>query len=103
MEGQTLIAGVAYTNRRDHEIHGHIFADPGSLTRGFIRAMFHYPFYQLGVRRITACARVSNHQSRKFLHRVGFALEGMQRSGYQDGEDKMLFGMLREECRWLTS
>jgi len=97
-----LVAGVAFHDRQYHNVHASIVALPGSLTKQFMKAIFHYPFNQLKVNRITVCVRRSNEASSKLAQRMGFSLEGIQRKGYPDGEDKFIFGMLKEECKWIS-
>jgi hypothetical protein len=97
-----FVAAVAYHDRQIHNTHASIAALPGSMTRRFLYAIFDYPFNYLKVHRITACVRSSNVRSIDFVQRIGFKYEGCQRRGYPDGEDKLLFGILREECKWIS-
>lgn len=73
---------------------------PGRISRGLLRIAAQYAFEQNGCRRITARTRASNLRVRRFIERVGFRQEGVLRSYYSDGDDAILFGMLRTECRW---
>lgn len=99
---QTLIAGCVFDNWRGHDVVGHIAADR-PLSREFIAEIHAFPFYGLGVDRITACTKHGNLPSQDFLKRLGFQLEGVIRRGYPDGEDKLVFGQLREDAqKWLT-
>lgn len=101
-EGDRLTAGVIYHNHMGHDIGASIGVAPGStLSRRFVFSMFHVPFYMLGANRITARIRESNTRSAQLVYRLGFRLEGTVRQGYKDGEDMLLFGMLKQECRWL--
>lgn len=97
-----FVAAVAYHGRRFHDVHASIVAMPGSMTKGFMKAIFHYPFNQLGVTRITVCVRQSNKPSIKLAKRMGFSVEGIKRKGYQDGENMVELGLLKEECKWLN-
>lgn len=99
-----LVAGVVFDQRLHHDVHAHIAADHGALTsRRYLYAIHHYPFFMLGVRRISVCVRAGNHASAKLATDLGFALEGVKRAGYADGEDMLQLGMLKEDCRWLHS
>lgn len=96
-----FVAGAAYHGRQYHNVNASIVALPGSLTRPFIRAIHDYPFNALEVKRISVCVRLRNQASAKLAERLGFKYEGCQRAGYPDGEDKLMFGMLRKECKWI--
>jgi RimJ/RimL family protein N-acetyltransferase len=71
------------------------------LTREFILKVFAYPFIQLGYPRLNAFVSVDNHASRDFCSGFGFSVEGHLREAGAHGEDLIIFGMLRRECRWL--
>lgn len=71
------------------------------MTRESLRILFAYPFIELGCRRITALASKKNKRSRKIIQKVGFTQEGVLRSGEPDGCNRIVYGMLREECRWI--
>jgi len=62
-----------------------------------------YPFIQCGHRRMSALVSVRNFDSLVFVRRFGFEKEGCMREAGLDGEDVILFGMLRSECGWLSS
>lgn len=103
MRGDQWVAGVAYRDRQYHNVNVSLVAMPGSLTRPFLRAIHDYPFNYLGVNRVTAHVRRSNSDSISIIERVGFRYEGCQRMGYPDGEDKLMYGILREEYKWPAS
>jgi RimJ/RimL family protein N-acetyltransferase len=35
--------------------------------------------------------------------RQGFTQEGVLREAFEDGEDAILYGMLKSECKWIRS
>ena len=70
-------------------------------SRGFLRAIFGYPFLQLGCRRISGYVAVSNQASLDFALRLGAQIEGRMREALETGEDVWVLGMLRNECRWV--
>lgn len=97
------VAGVIYY---DHDPGVNIciaiaVEDKAWATRGIIRGLFHYPFEQLKVRRMTAMVGKKNTPSRKLVQKFGFTEEGNIRCGFDGYEHLMLYGMLREECFWL--
>ena len=98
-----IIAGVVYNLYNGPSICMHVASEPGSrwLTRDFLFRVFAYPFIQLGCNRVTGLVRVDNIEARRFDEHLGFKQEGVIRRGASDGTDMILYGMLREECRWL--
>ena len=76
-EGEILAVPI-YHNFRHHDIEvTSVTATPRWATQGNIRVAFHYPFVQLGVKRMTAITTKSNKRCRKFLEGLGFCLEGV--------------------------
>jgi RimJ/RimL family protein N-acetyltransferase len=65
------------------------------------RIAFRYPFIRLARRRITAETAASNIPMLRIQRRLGFVQEGVKRGAAMDGGDAIIFGMLRDECRWL--
>lgn len=104
-EDGELIAGVAYNMYTGAAICMNVAAVPGKrwTKKEFMYAFFAYPFIQLGCRRVTGLVRASNTVSRKFDEHVGFVQEGVIREAFADGEDAILYGMLKHECKWIRS
>jgi RimJ/RimL family protein N-acetyltransferase len=98
-----LVAGAVYHVYRGHSINMHLAAVPGRrwLTRDALWKAFAYPFIQLGCVRITAFIRADNFDSQRFAEHAGFRKEGLMRKACADGTDMIVYGMLREECRWI--
>ncbi len=98
-----LVAGLIYNSEEASNICIHIGAEEGSrwLTPQFLFAAFDYPFNQLGKRRITALLREGNTKAINFVENVGFNLEGHLAHYYSDGTARIIYGMLREKCRFL--
>lgn len=103
-ENGSILAGIVYENYRGHDIHIHIAAVPGSqwLNREFLTEGFRYPFLYLGVDRITGLVPASNKDAQRFDEHLGFKLEGRIRKGLPDGDDLLVYGMLKSECRFLV-
>ena len=85
----------------------HIAAEHGLLPLGrdypyILRWVFDYPFNQCGLRRVSSLVTASNKVSYALTSKRGGQLEGIMRGAGENGEDMYLFGMLREECRWLS-
>jgi RimJ/RimL family protein N-acetyltransferase len=104
-EDGELIAGVAYNMYTGAAICMNVAATPGKrwTSKEFMYAFFAYPFIQLECRRVTGLVRESNSVSRKFDEHVGFTQEGVLREAFEDGENAILYGMLKSECKWIRS
>lgn len=95
-----FIGGVVYVSFRRTDIETHWAGECGWLTRGNLRSLFRYPFNQLGVRRVTGIIHRKNRTARTIAEKVGFKLEGVCRHAFENG-DAMIYGIIKEECRWL--
>jgi hypothetical protein len=73
--------------------------DPRFMSRRLLRTLFTALFSQAV--RVTAMVRPDNHRSIEGIKRLGFRYEGFCRLGIEGKWDAMVFGMLRNECRWL--
>lgn len=98
-----LIAGVLYEGFSGPNLWMHVAAEPGSnwLTRGFLRAVFTYPFVQLGCRRVSGAVDASNTAARRFDEHLGFREEARLRGAAADGGDVILYVMWKEDCRYV--
>jgi RimJ/RimL family protein N-acetyltransferase len=102
-ENGELIVGVVYNMYTGPSISMHVAAVEGKrwLTRDSLYRFFAYPFIQLGCNRVTGLVREDNLQAQKFDEHLGFVREGLIRGACEDGQNMILYGMLRKECRWL--
>jgi len=104
-ENGRLIAGVVYTNHtgEDGNVMMHVASDGSRrwMTPAYLAACFRYPFLQLKCRRITGLVRVDNKLAQRFDEHLGFKREGLMRQGCTDGTDMIVYGMLKDECRFL--
>jgi hypothetical protein len=99
-----LIAGIVWHSydARAKNIEGAIASSsPYWASRRVLRFAFEIPFKALGCRRVTARCNASNTKSRRLLERLGFQLEGLLRQAAHDGGDVLIYGLLKEECRFL--
>lgn len=98
-----LIAGVVFNLYTGPSICMHVASEPGRrwMTRDFLFRCFAYPFLQLQCNRITGLVRMDNLDAQRFDEHLGFKKEGILRKAASDGTDFILYGMLKEECRWL--
>lgn len=70
-------------------------------SREFAIACMAYPFLQCGFNHITCIVSALNERSLRYTRKFGWVQEGILREAGPEGEDMILFGMLRRECRWL--
>lgn len=97
-----LIAGVVYNWYTGPSICMHVAGEGRQwLNRDFLFRVFAYPFLQLECNRVTGLVRTDNLDAQRFDEHIGFVREGVIRRGATDGTDFILYGMLKEECRWL--
>lgn len=94
-----LVAGVVFSDYQPQ--YGNIqvsFASDRAdwLTPGLVRAIMHYPFYQLGCNRITTLTPKRNRRARQFLSKFGFRHEGTIRKGF-GADDCIVSGLMRSE------
>jgi RimJ/RimL family protein N-acetyltransferase len=92
---------VAYQYYNGHDMHILAAGHGVWLNRNTIKVFFRYPFIQMGCRRVTVLCRDSNEKARNFVQRLGFVEEGTLRQYFEDGADCIVYGLLKEECRYL--
>lgn len=97
-----LMAGVIYNCYEGANVNMHVGAIDGAkwLTQEFLFAAFDYPFNQLKKRRVTAFMNENNDKAIGFVENLGFTYEGRMRNYFRIN-DAVIYGMLREECRFL--
>jgi RimJ/RimL family protein N-acetyltransferase len=99
-----LIAGVLYDRYTGPNVYAHIAAVPGSrwMNRTFLHAIFHYPFIQMGVRRVTGEVEATNERALRLDAHFGFKREAVLKDAMPTG-DLILLVLWKEDCRWLCS
>jgi RimJ/RimL family protein N-acetyltransferase len=70
-------------------------------TAGTVRKVFRYALDALNCKRVSARTVASNERCIAAMEAIGFRREGVKRKAHE-GEDVVMFGMLREECRLLA-
>jgi RimJ/RimL family protein N-acetyltransferase len=95
-----IVGAVVYHNFTPANVFASI-AMACPITRRFLYAMFYCPFEQWGVRHISSAIEASNLESIRLCSHMGFIPEGRMRESAINGEDVILMGMLKSECRWL--
>jgi RimJ/RimL family protein N-acetyltransferase len=101
-EDGELIAGVTFDNFNGASICMHVAAAEGKrwMTREYLWFCFHYPFEQLGVKRITGLVPASNTVAQRFDEHLGFKLEARLKDAAPDG-DLLVYAMFKDDCRFL--
>jgi len=101
-----IMAVAIYNNYRhpsDIEI-SFVAATPRWATQGNVRAMMHYPFVQLGVKRLSAITSKQNKRCRKLLTGLGFKQEGVHPFAGADGETAITYGLYSETAKkWMNN
>lgn len=103
-DDKQILAVAIYSNFRQHSIEiSFVTSTPRWATKGNIRAVFEYPFRQLGVKRMTAITSRKNKPCRKLLEGVGFRLEGVHPFAHDGVQAAFSYGIYRDdvEARWL--
>ena len=73
--------------------------DPRCMSRRVLRAIFTAAFAQ--ARRLTAEVEPDNRRALRQVQRLGFCYEGYRPLGLEGTRDTIVYGMLREDCRYL--
>ena len=69
-------------------------------TRKALRAIFHIPFNQWRLRRVTFVINAENKVSIDLCERLGAVREGVVRKSFPGDADGLVLGLLREENKW---
>jgi RimJ/RimL family protein N-acetyltransferase len=97
-----IIAGAVYSDFCGTNKEMSIAAEsPHWCHKRILRALFEYPFLQLGCPRLTATVPVGNDASLRLCRGLGFEVEGYHPALFPDGVAGWSLGMLRERCRWI--
>lgn len=96
-----LLGGVTYEGNTGASIIMHTAGfDPHWISRDLLWICFHYPFVQLGVKKVFGKVCSTNTQAIAFNRKLGFREEHLVKDVFLDG-DMLIFGMYRCGCRWL--
>lgn len=96
-----LLGGVTYEGNNGASMVIHVAGfDPHWINPDMLWVTFHYPFEQLGVKKLLGKVCSSNTRAIAFDTKLGFREEARVKDVFPDG-DLIIFGMYRDECRWL--
>jgi RimJ/RimL family protein N-acetyltransferase len=98
-----VIAACLFHEHNGSNLFMHIAGTPGTnwLTRDMLWNCFHYPFVQLGCKRVTGWIEADNVRSRRFAERTGWTNEARLEKAGRDGVDVIIYRMFREDCRYV--
>lgn len=97
-----VVAGIVWHDYRGHDIHLTVAADSPRFCRpAVLRQLARYPFVQLGCARITSIVSSRNHAAIRFNEGLGMSLEGVLRRGFDGTHDALVYGVTRDDCRWI--
>lgn len=98
-----LTFGVIWFNERDKDIEAAIYATSSKqATRTVMRRVFAHAFDVVKANRITAEIDAVNARAIRFVIKLGFQLEGRKRRACLDGGDRLVFGLLRDDCKFVA-
>lgn len=93
--------GVFYDNFTGSSITATIAIAPGAvMPKEFLRAIFAYPFEQLGCRKIVALVADDNHKSKTMLEKMGFVIDAVVPDYYPDSS-LIIYALSKPLCRYL--
>lgn len=70
------------------------------MSKEFLRVCFRYPFWQLGLTRITGVVEETNSDALRLDRHLGFIEEARLKCWF-GSNDGIAFRMLKEECKWI--
>lgn len=103
VRGFRPIAVILYNHFWKPDIWMHVAGEPGTkwCSPEFIHHAFYYPFIELGCGRVTGMLGARKHTHHNLMRHLGFTPEGRIREALPTGDDFIVYGMLRRECRWI--
>jgi hypothetical protein len=104
-EDGSFVAGVVVSNYRGSDCEVSMAAETANWAKkGIMRIIFEYIFYRTNCTRCTCVVpnKTPSKRTRRFLEGVGFVLEGNMRRAYDGETDALIYGLLRQECRFLA-
>jgi hypothetical protein len=99
-----LVAGVLFESMTARDVNMHCaIDDPYALNFAYVFTVFDYPFNTCNLARVTGLVPSKNTKALAFdIDHLGFKVEGIVREVLPDGDDVVVLGLLRRECKWLN-
>jgi hypothetical protein len=102
IEKGELYGGVIYTAYTKASMNIHMAGfRPNWCNKDMLWVAFHYPFVQLGVKKLFGQVGVHKPEILKIDLQLGFKEEARIKDVYPEG-DMVLLSMYREDCKWLS-
>lgn len=103
-DGGKLVAAALYNLMTDFDCAMHFAASSPKFLQGeFVRAIFRYPFKQVGLRRVTSYTWANNEKALSLVKAFGFEFEGVLREAGGTADepvDVYVLGLLRKDCKY---
>lgn len=100
-DGEVPITVIVFEMKSPFDAHFTLaVADPRGLTRQLICNIYRRVFQKAC--RVTALVEPHNHIAMRQVWRMGFKQEGYLRRGYNGIDDAVVWGLLPEDCPYLT-
>lgn len=97
-----IIAGVVFEGKGANMIvHVAFEGSRHWIMPSYVAACFHYPFIQQGCERLTGFVRSDNTDARRLDEHLGFRPIARRTNACPDGEDIIVYRMLKGECRYI--
>jgi len=96
-------AVVVAVNTYDGVVDAHFATDHSKrwASRNVLRGIFGYLFLVCKTHRVQCLVSTDNTAMIDINARLGFAIEGVAREGFDRGKDGVIMGMTRAMCPWL--
>jgi hypothetical protein len=96
----TLMGVLACEFKEWFDVHFSVaICDPHCMSRRLLRSIFRALFSRAV--RVTALVSPDAEKTIELTRRMGFVYEGFLRMGVEGHRDALIFGMLRNDCRYL--
>lgn len=93
-----FVAGAVFKRWRPGcDITVAIAGEPIAARKGILAAGLDYAFVTCGVPRISAEVLADNARCRRLIEGLGFKVEGTKRKAGPDGQDVIVYGLLKDE------
>ena len=101
VRGDKLLGACVFSNKRPTSISLAWAGEPGWLTAATVRAIWAYPFLQLGLLTVTSVIHPANTRSIDVVERMGCKRVGVIPHIFGHGTPGYLYCMDRDDCRWI--
>lgn len=98
-----LLGGVVYSNYTGASCVIHVSSvQKNFATPRFLWMVFHYPFEQLGCKKVFGLVPAFNYPAQVLASKLGFSHETTLKDAVPTG-DVYVYSLYKEHCKWLNS